>query len=881
MFIGGAIEGMLPAMSEAGLDFAYDYFISRCGVAGEIAAEVCSVLEEAGYRVKVQDHDFGRGGDFVGDIHDALVVARHMYVLHTRDYDRNYWTRKEFTNFLAAVADSPGLRRICVLRCDDAAPRGILANVVYGDLTGVTDPARRRAIILDVARGEALRARREAPILGGAMPKKNDNFTGRRETLATIKSLLNRGESPTALMAVALQGLGGVGKTSIARAYIEECGGDYVGVWWTAADSRTALVAGLAALAARLDSKYEAEADLEKTAKAALARIERVPRPFLLIYDNVERWSTIEDLVPARGAHLLITSRRADWGGRAHEVSVDSMSEQEAAEFLQARSRRRDEAGARELARALGCLPLALDHAGAYVRLAMTTFTAYAKSVDRLIAKAPKDAPYPASVAATFSLAIDSAVAECAAAETLLSQLAFFGPDRIPLDLIGEAVLAEDERAEAMIALADVSLLRPDPFDDDTPAVSLHRLVQAAARARIAARGESGAVFAAAAAQLTAAFPDAAYEEPQHWPRCDQLLPHVLALRSHAAAGGLVSDDLAVLYNRAGEFLHGRAAFAAAESLLRDAIARDAARPGDRHPRLAKTMTSLGNVLRDAGRSAEAEPLLREALQIEEATVGRQDSSYGRTLTSLAATLQDMSAPAEAEKLLRQAIEVGEAGLGRDHPEVAVRYNNLGVLLRANGRREEAEQFLREAIAQGERGLGRDHPAVAVRLNNLAMLLRDSGRLVEAEALLREAIAAGERSLGPDHPDVAFRLNNLANLLRDTNRGDEAGPLYRRALAALERTHTDRHAATARVRRNLAVFLLAAGDSQEARRQAQIALAVHVELLGKSHTWMTDSAQALAAALDALGEAADAATIRATYQLPGVTIAAPAEARPA
>src|SRR5689334_11000080 len=139
-------------MADGNFDFEHDYFISRCGAVGGLAAEVADVLEVAGYRIKVQDYDFTRGGDFVGDIHDALVSARHMYVLHTRDYDQNYWTRKEFTNFMAAMAESRGARRICVLRCDESMPRGILANVVFGDVVGVADPAERRKIILDVAR---------------------------------------------------------------------------------------------------------------------------------------------------------------------------------------------------------------------------------------------------------------------------------------------------------------------------------------------------------------------------------------------------------------------------------------------------------------------------------------------------------------------------------------------------------------------------------------------------------------------------------------------------------------------------------------------------------------------------------------------------------
>jgi hypothetical protein len=58
-------------------------------------------------------------------------------VLHPADYDSTHWTRPEFANFLAAPDARAAERRIGVLRCDAADPRGLLAAVVYGDLHGI------------------------------------------------------------------------------------------------------------------------------------------------------------------------------------------------------------------------------------------------------------------------------------------------------------------------------------------------------------------------------------------------------------------------------------------------------------------------------------------------------------------------------------------------------------------------------------------------------------------------------------------------------------------------------------------------------------------------------------------------------------------------
>ena len=104
--------------------FAKDFFISRSGPVAETAREVAQILEAEGYSTIVQDYDASHGETFTAFIHRALIAARHLIVLHTHDYDTSHWTEQEFTQFLAAPDRAENKRRICVLRCDDAAPRG-------------------------------------------------------------------------------------------------------------------------------------------------------------------------------------------------------------------------------------------------------------------------------------------------------------------------------------------------------------------------------------------------------------------------------------------------------------------------------------------------------------------------------------------------------------------------------------------------------------------------------------------------------------------------------------------------------------------------------------------------------------------------------------
>ncbi len=360
----GEASGSAPPA--AGL--TVDFFISRRGASAAVAQEVAAALESAGHSVFLQDYDIPRGANFVLAMHDALKRCRHLVVLLTQDYDQSQFTLAEVSHFIAAAARAEGERRLVVLRVEDCIPEGLFAAHVFTDLVGVDDPQERRNRILAAAEGRAT-ASKPRPRIFERVPARDPNFTGRDQSLAHLHHVLREADASASVVQVAVHTLGGTGKTALATEYAHRHAASYSGVWWARAEGRTLLIASLAELAGRLDPSLADEPDQEKAARAGLARLARFGLPFLLVYDNVDTPETLRDLVPTAGARILITSRWADWMGRAIEMKLDLFGADAAIEFLQKRAGRTDTAGAARLAAALGHLPLALDHAGAYCRL--------------------------------------------------------------------------------------------------------------------------------------------------------------------------------------------------------------------------------------------------------------------------------------------------------------------------------------------------------------------------------------------------------------------------------------------------------------------------------------------------------------------------------
>jgi tetratricopeptide (TPR) repeat protein len=691
-------------------------------------------------------------------------------------------------------------------------------------------------------------------------PPRNPIFTGREQLLTDLGAALASGTHIALVQAIT--GLGGAGKTQVAIEYAHRHRHHYRVIWWLRAETPETLLEDLAALATPLGLTVPTDAPPAEVAATVRRELENTPG-WLLVFDNADSLDVIRDHLPDRG-HVLITSRNPAWRARATVLDVDVWLSQEAVAFLLTRTGRSDAGGAAALAEALGHLPLAVEQAGAYMEVNATPFARYLHLYRRGAAKllaqhGPHD--YGETVATTWRLSFDQVKDASPAAAELLELCAFLAPEAIPEDLFQPAdrgllpsALKDADDSDVEVAIGVLRRYSLIQRNDGT--IGLHRLVQEVIRDALAPEVTLERVTAGVLL-VRAAFP-ASSGDVRTWERCAHLLPHALAVASHAEGLAAEPEATSWLLDRMATYLQGRAELIPARRLFERAFAMAEAAYGPDHPEVAIRVNNLAGVLRDLGDLAGARRGFERALAIDEAAYGPGHPKVTTDVNNLALVLQDLGDLAEARQSFERALAIDEAAYGPDHPEVATVVNNLARVLRALGDLAEARQGFERALAIDEAAYGPDHPTVATDVNNLASVLRDLGDLAGARRGFERALAINEAAYGPDHPTVATVGSNLAGVLHDLGDLVEARQGFERALAIDEAAYGPHHPVVAIRVNNLARVLHNLGDLVEARRGFERALAIDEAAYGPDHPEVATNVANLANVLRDLGDLAGA-----------------------
>ncbi|MGA2825240.1 MAG: FxSxx-COOH system tetratricopeptide repeat protein [Streptosporangiaceae bacterium] len=654
------------------------------------------------------------------------------------------------------------------------------------------------------------------------VPARNADFTGRAAIMEKLRDKL-AGGGVTVVVAQALYGLGGVGKTQLALEYAHRFMADYDLVWWVPSERSEEIGGALADLARRMGLKVGD--NVAEASAAALEELRRDTTPhWLLIFDNADDPKQLEPYLPTGSGHIIITSRYQAWTHSAEPLEVEVFTGDESVAHLLRHVPDLDLADAKKVADALGHLPLAVEQASAWLEQTGMTAQAYVAELTtqatRILAL-NRPPEYQTPVVATWNLSFERLKGRSPAAVRLLQLLAFFSPGPIAMNLfycdeLNAALLPFDETMSEQLmfprVIREISRFALVKVDQASNSLQIHRLVQAVIRSQMTDE-EQLVVQHEVHKILTANRPrQGETDDPSNWATYEIIWPHLGPSQAERCDDPRTRQLLLdwVRY----QWKHGEyeACLNLAERLQNLWVHQ----LGADHPQTLHLQFHIANVLRSQGNFNEARDLDMYVLERQREVLGPDHLLTLMTAGSLGADLRALGEFQAALASDQETYATFKDEFGEDYPRTLFAANNLACSLRLVGDYTAARRLDQETLDRRRMVLSADHPYTLYTATNLANDMRAAGAFHESVELLRVTWEGYRRVLGDDMIDTLHAAAGLAVSLRKAGEQAEAMDLGRDTYERYERRYgTDSPDARLCVI-NLACDYAAVGDMPKA-----------------------------------------------------------------
>jgi MinD-like ATPase involved in chromosome partitioning or flagellar assembly/tetratricopeptide (TPR) repeat protein len=686
-------------------------------------------------------------------------------------------------------------------------------------------------------------------------PVHNMRFTGRENDLRRLREQL-RDFGTTVVLPVALQGLGGVGKTQVAIEYVHRFKTDYDLIWWLDCGQPQFIDASLADLAEQIREDLgigvPATANAEDATRRVLQLLEQsdVVARWLLIFDNADEIDKVKPYLPSGGGDVLITSRNRDWADQALPLQVEVFTRAESVAHLRKRIPSIGETDADQVAELLGDLPLAVATAGAWLAETGASVSEYRLQLER---RAPRAlsvghlADYPRSVSETWDLSLIRLGQRSAAAARLFELCSVMAPS-IALDLLHSSAMAsvlepfDPELAEPMVIgrlIREIDRLALIKLDHNSGLIHVHRLVQTVVQDRMspeqiaAARHDVQQVLAAAR-------PSRSIDNPETWARFRQLWPHLTPAQVMTSPAEpvrqLFLDRIRYIWHRS-DLGRGRELAAEVEATWEEMLAAgpDLNVAESLRRQLLHLRFDLANILRDQARFAEARALDEKVLAEQRKLLGADHPHALMTAGGLAADLRALGSYREALDMDKATHPAWTELYGDGHPRTLMAANNLAVSYRLNGDVATALRLDEDTLLRRRATLGRLHPHTLSSASNVIRDLLDAGRYAEAAAQMEVVQHSCVEALGSNSL-VALNAETLLGIaLRQAGQPIQAEPRFLAAVAGLTDKFGDSSSDALIGRLSHAVNLLSLQRPADAEAEIRAVRSAYELRLGPSH----------------------------------------------
>lgn len=660
-------------------------------------------------------------------------------------------------------------------------------------------------------------------------PKK---IIGRDVELKTLRELLSRQEN------VALvNGMGGIGKTALAQAYLSRYWDEYHHIAWfqqQTDDFPSDVISNTEIFDNLTVDKHGDSETLFKGVMNAIRRIEAKPNLLVIddARDSLAQWVSV--LPPHEQWHVLLTSRKEING--FHRFLLDFLSPSAAIELFKQHYTRNmlSDEDISQLVAAVDCHTLTIELLAKVAQYRRTP-------ADKLLQALNQDLHAGVKVnhqkkgmkvdrILSYLVNIFNADDVNDSESWLLTQFICLPSDFHKFETLFDLINVEESAYAVQFPALLIDLKSRGWLieNTDTDSYKMHQVIQAVLASQLDVQLATVKPLVEKVTKYLSI--NQTKDNPAHkfqWIPFGKKLLELFELKN--------SKEVSILENNLAIVLRDLGDYEGAKALLEKALTSDLKVFGEDHLNVARDRNNLGLVCQEIGEYDKAVSYHELVLKSDLDTFGDKHPYVARDLINLGINWQTKGYFDKALGYFERALKSHLDTFGENHPDVAIDRNNLGLIWLEKGNYQKALSYFELALESDLRIFGEAHPNVATVRNNIGQTFLKSSNLEKALCYCTLAYKSDLKSFGELHPAVVRDLTNLGLIWKGQGNFDKAISCFDQALKSHIHTRGELHPLVATVRTNLGVAWKSKGEYDKAISFCELALESDVKNFGKMH----------------------------------------------